>query len=128
MTQAALHILRRKFYKNTEKLSLYSQSLLIFIHKNEWTDECCIKARQQLSSYWARLQNNYPFPKWQILDSSKFKAVADDNLNFVEIGRKLFKQVENIVEKEKFLVASNFSFLHSVFKRLVLQTRTQPVT
>ena len=29
----ALQILERKFFKNTEKSSLYSQSLLIFIHK-----------------------------------------------------------------------------------------------
>ena len=31
--KVALQILVRKFYKNTEKSSLYSQSLLIFIHK-----------------------------------------------------------------------------------------------
>ena len=31
--KVALQILGRKFYKNTEKSSLYSQSLLIFVHK-----------------------------------------------------------------------------------------------
>ena len=31
--KVALQILRRKFYKNTEKTSLYSQSLFIIIHK-----------------------------------------------------------------------------------------------
>ena len=31
--KVALQIFRRKFYKNTKKSSLYSQSLLIFIHK-----------------------------------------------------------------------------------------------
>ena len=31
--QVALQILGRKFYKNTKKSSLYSQSLLIFIHR-----------------------------------------------------------------------------------------------
>ena len=31
--KVALQILGRKFYKNTNKSSLYSQSLLIFIHK-----------------------------------------------------------------------------------------------
>ena len=31
--KVALQILGRKFYKNTEKASLYTQSLLIFIHK-----------------------------------------------------------------------------------------------
>ena len=38
-------------------------------------------------------------------------------------GRKFSRQVENTVEKEKLLDSSNFSFSHSVFKRLVLQTR-----
>ena len=57
----------------------------------------------------ARLHNNYPFPKRQILDSSKFKEVADDNLNFVENDRKLIKQVENIMEKGE--IARNEQFL-----------------
>ena len=56
------------------------------------------------------------------------KKVADDNFKFDENGSKLSKRVENIVgkgeiarEKEKLLVTSNFSFSHSVFKRLVSQ-------
>ena len=32
----------------------------------------------------------YPFPKRQILDSSKLKEFADDNFKFDENGRKLF--------------------------------------
>ena len=32
-------------------------------------------------------------------------------------------RVENTVGKEKLLVTSNFSFSHSVFKRLIMQTR-----
>ena len=35
----------------------------------------------------------------QILDSSKLKEFADDNLEFNENGRKFFKQVENTVGK-----------------------------
>ena len=38
-----------------------------------------------------------PFPKQQILDSSKLKAFADDNFNFNENGRKFLKQVQNAV-------------------------------
>ena len=38
-----------------------------------------------------------------------------------ENGSKLSKRVENTVEKEKLLVTSNFSFSHSVFKRIVSQ-------
>ena len=33
LLKVALQILGRKFYKNTKKSSLYSQSLIIFIHK-----------------------------------------------------------------------------------------------
>ena len=33
LLKVALQILGRKFYKNTKKSSLYSQSLLIFIHR-----------------------------------------------------------------------------------------------
>ena len=34
-----------------------------------------------------------PFPKRQILDSSKLKEFADDNFKFDENGRKVSKQV-----------------------------------
>ena len=56
-----------------------------------------------------------------ILDSSKLKEFADDNFKFNENGRVLHT-VRKHWEKEKLLVMSNFSFSHSVFKRLVLQT------
>ena len=59
----------------------------------------------------------------QILDYSKLKDFADDNLEFDENGRKFSKWVENTVEKEKLLVTSNFFFSHTVFKRHALQTR-----
>ena len=62
------------------------------------------------------------FPNKQILDSPKRKEFADDNFKFYVNGRKFSKWVENIVgEKEKLLVTSNYSFSHSVFKRLVLK-------
>ena len=61
-----------------------------------------------------------PFPKRQILDSSKLK---DDKFKFDDNSRKITKLVETLWEKEKLLVTTNFSFFHSVFKRLVLQTR-----
>ena len=52
------------------------------------------------------------------------KDFADDNFKFNENGRKFSKRVENTVgKKEKLLVASNSSFSHSVFNRLVQQTR-----
>ena len=50
------------------------------------------------------------------------KGFADDNLLFDENGRMFAKRVENTMEKEKLLIVNYFSFSHSVFKRLVLQT------
>ena len=60
----------------------------------------------------------YPFPKRQILDSSKLKEFTDNNLKFDDYGKKFSKQVG----KEKLIIMSSFSFSHSVFKTLVLQT------
>ena len=67
---------------------------------------------------WERVNR---LPQQQILDSSKLKEFADDNFKFDENGRKLSKRVKALWEKEKLLVMSNFSFSHSVFKRLVSQ-------
>ena len=60
-----------------------------------------------------------PFHKKQISDSSKLKEFADDNFKWNENGVKFSKRVENTVGKGG--STSNFSFSHSVFKRLVLQ-------
>ena len=62
------------------------------------------------------------FPKRQILDSAILKEFADHNFEFDGNGRKLSKWVKTLREKEKLLVMINFSFSHSVFKRLALQT------
>ena len=40
-----------------------------------------------------------PYPKRQILDSSKLKGFADDNFKFDENGRMFLKRVENTVGK-----------------------------
>ena len=60
-----------------------------------------------------------PFPRRQILDSSKLKEFAYNNSQFDENGKKFSKWVENT---GKLLFMSNFSFSPGVFKRLVLQT------
>ena len=61
-------------------------------------------------------------PKPQILDSSKVKEFADDNIKLM-LMTKFSNPVENIGEKKKLLVMSNFFFSHSGFERLVIQTR-----
>ena len=63
------------------------------------------------------------FPKQQILDSSKLKEVADNNFEYDKNAGKFTKKGRKHWEKEKLLVTSNFSFSHSVFKRLALQIR-----
>ena len=56
------------------------------------------------------------FPKpHTILDRSKLKASADEKINANEVLKIGFGRVENIVEKEKMLVTSIFSFSHNVF-------------
>ena len=57
----------------------------------------------------------------KILDRSKMRQCAADNFRCHENSRKFSKRVENTVGKEKLFVTSNFSFSHSVFKRLVSQ-------
>ena len=42
-----------------------------------------------------------PFPKRQILDSSKLKEYADDNIRFDENGVMFYKRVENTAGKKK---------------------------
>ena len=49
------------------------------------------------------------FPKRQILDSSKFKELADNKFKFDENGRKISKNVENTVVKGE--IACNKQFL-----------------
>ena len=58
----------------------------------------------------------YPITRRQILDTSKLKEFAEYNFKFDENGRNGKK---TLWVEEKLLVASNFSFSHSVFKRLV---------
>ena len=45
------------------------------------------------------LSDAQPFPKQQILDSSKLREFSDDNFKFDEKGLKFSKRVENIVGK-----------------------------
>ena len=61
------------------------------------------------------------FPNDNISDWSKLKEFADDNFKFDENGK--WKKVLPSGEKEKLFRTSNFSLYHSVFRRLVLQTR-----
>ena len=56
----------------------------------------------------------YPFPKRQILDPSKVKEFADDNIKFDEDGRKFSRWVENTVGKGEIAHYEQFLLFPSV--------------
>ena len=64
-----------------------------------------------------------PFPHDKILDQTKLNAFADDKLNGTKMKISVFGTVENNVGKGEIACASNFSFSHNVFTRLLSQTR-----
>ena len=53
-------------------------------------------------------QTTLPFPKWQILDSSKLKEFADNNFKFGENDRKFSKWVKNTVGKGETAYSKQF--------------------
>ena len=53
----------------------------------------------------------------QILDSSKLKDFADNNLKFEENGRKLFKPVENTVGKGEIARYEQFLLFPQCFQK-----------
>ena len=59
-------------------------------------------------------------PNEKILDWSNLKAFADEIfIKVATIMTSVFDSLEKIVEKEKMLVTSIFSFSQNVFKRLL---------
>ena len=66
---------------------------------------CCIMNTKKIFHNYCNLQSEpvvivpEPFPKRQNFDSFKLKKFADDNLKYVENGRKLSIQVKNTVGK-----------------------------
>ena len=58
-----------------------------------------------------------PFPKQQILDSSKLKEVTDYNFNFYKNGGKFSKWVENTVEKGEIARCEQFLLFSQCFQK-----------
>ena len=56
-------------------------------------------------------------PNIKISDRFKSKAFPDDKLNMNQKLNFVLGRVENIVEKEKILVTSSFSFSHNFFQK-----------
>ena len=58
-----------------------------------------------------------PFPKQQILDSSKLKEFADDIFKFAENQRQFFKWVENTVGKGEIARYEQFLLFPQCFQK-----------
>ena len=63
------------------------------------------------------LRGNQPFPKRQILDSSKMKEFADDNSKFNENEGKFFQRVENTVGKGEIAHYKQFLLFPQCFQK-----------
>ena len=75
-----------------------------------------------------RQEEYQPFPEKQILDSSKLKQFADDNLYFNVYGEKFSKGVENTVGKgeiARLRAISSFPTMFSteLYRRHTYETR-----
>ena len=58
-----------------------------------------------------------PFPKRNILDSSKFKDFADDNFEFDENSRKFSGRVENTLGKRQIALYEQFLLFPHSFQK-----------
>ena len=60
---------------------------------------------------------DYPFPKHQILDSSKLNELTDDNFELYENGRKFSKWKENTVGKGEIARHKQFLLFPQCFQK-----------
>ena len=64
-----------------------------------------------------------PFPNDKFLTRPNSKSLKMTISNWMKMAESYGNRYKTLGEKEQLLVTSNFSFSHSIFKRLVLQTR-----
>ena len=74
----------------------------------------------QYESHYAITLN--PFPNNKFWTLPNWKSLQTTNSNLTEMAESYPNWQKSLWEKEKLLITSNFSFSHSVLKRLVLQT------
>ena len=72
-----------------------------------------------IASNWldSRKAEHKACPKQQILDSSKPKEFADDNVEFDESGRKFSKSAENTAEKGEIACYQQFLLFPKCFQK-----------
>ena len=76
------------------------------------------KKKTQEKTHKVYVRNIYlPLPKRQILDSSKLKAVADDNFEFDGNGRNFSYRVENTVGKGEIAHYEQFLLFPQCFQK-----------
>ena len=64
-----------------------------------------------------------PFPDDKFYKLPNRKSLQTTILSLMKMGESSPKGLKTLWEKEKLLVTSNFSFSHSVFKSVLLQSR-----
>ena len=90
----------------------------VLFYPNYFTNERCSGKRELeciswlVGGIWV-----YPFPKRQILDSSKLKEFADDKFDFDENGRKFSKWLENTVGKGEIARYEQFLLFPQCFQK-----------
>ena len=84
-------------------------------HKSGLLQQVVFKCRLDWAANAFNLVSE-PFPKQQILDSSKLKELADDNFKFDKSGRKLMKCVENTVGKGEIAHYEQFRLFPQCFQ------------
>ena len=83
-----------------------------FFYSHSVFKKLVLQKRKNQGFFWESFNS---LPNGTILDLSKLKAFADKKINVTEKFKSILGRVKNII-------MSNFSFSHSVFKRLVQQT------
>ena len=78
----------------------------------------CVQLVQVLTKFRVYNIDLYqPFPKQQILDSSKLREFADNNFKFDKDGQKFSKWVENTVRKGEIARDEQFLLFPQCFKK-----------
>ena len=77
-------------------------------------------------SLWKIIKNYLPFPKQQILDSSKLKEFADDNFKFDKNGRKFSIWLENTVGKGEIARYGQFLLFPQCFQKTCTANMQKP--
>ena len=100
-------------YKEGKKTEMINNCVAVSIEKNIYI---YMAIRSNVCGF-TPVSTLFPFPKQQILVSSKLKEFADDNSKFGENGRKFPKQVENTAGKGEIARYEQFLLFPQCFQK-----------